>query len=188
MASVDFDFISELEGNRVLEGYVPAPDVSQSGVTVATGIDLGQFDSDTLRAMGVSVALVDKLSPYFGLKKQDAVDALADAPLRLTADEARELDACVKGSFLRDLERRYDGACRACGSNLEFTALSPEQQTVIASVAFQYGVGLDRRTPNFWNQVTTGDWDGALANLRNFGDAYDTRRNKEADLLASALA
>ena len=58
---------------------------------------------------------------------------------------------------------------------------------MIASVSFQYGVALNRRTPNFWWQITNGDWDGALANLRNFGDRYDTRRNKEADLLAPTI-
>ncbi len=44
---------------------------------------------------------------------------------------------------------------------------------VIASVAYQYG-SLSR---------TNRDWQGALENLRDFGDVYDTRRNKEADLL-----
>jgi GH24 family phage-related lysozyme (muramidase) len=57
---------------------------------------------------------------------------------------------------------------------------------VVASVAFQYG-DLSRRTPNFWRQVTSGDWDAALNNLRHFGDKYPTRRNKEADLLAKDL-
>jgi len=51
---------------------------------------------------------------------------------------------------------------------------------VITSVAFQYG-NLATETPNFWRQVTSGDWDGAVGNLRNFGDAYGSRRNREAD-------
>ncbi len=55
-----------------------------------------------------------------------------------------------------------------------------EATTVIASVAFQYG-DLESRTPNFWKQVISGDWEAAEANLRNFGDNYGTRRVKEAD-------
>jgi hypothetical protein len=61
-----------------------------------------------------------------------------------------------------------------------------ECQTVVASVAFQYG-DLSLRTPNFWQQVTTENWQAALANLQDFGDKYPTRRNKEADLLAQWL-
>ncbi len=40
--AIDWDFISSLEGDQRLAGYVPAADVSESGVTIATGVDLGQ--------------------------------------------------------------------------------------------------------------------------------------------------
>jgi hypothetical protein len=53
-------------------------------------------------------------------------------------------------------------------------------------VAFQYG-DLARRTPNFWRQVTEKKWADVIANLRNFGDHYATRRNVEADLLQDWL-
>ena len=68
------------------------------------------------------------------------------------------------------------------GGKALFHDLSDECQTVVASVAFQYG-RLEVATPNFWRQVTTGYWLAALENLRDFGDRYPTRRNKEADLL-----
>ena len=73
-------------------------------------------------------------------------------------------------------------AWNASDASVSFEALAAECQTVIASVAFQYG-NLSTATPNFWRQVTAQDWSGALANLRNFGDRYKTRRAKEADLL-----
>ena len=38
---IDFTFIEKLEGYR-LEGYVPDAENSQSGVTIASGFDLGQ--------------------------------------------------------------------------------------------------------------------------------------------------
>ncbi|TWQ48304.1 pesticin C-terminus-like muramidase, partial [Xanthomonas vasicola] len=56
-------------------------------------------------------------------------------------------------------------------------------QTAIASVAYQYGPGLATATPNFWTQVTTGHWQDAVTNLNDFGDAYDTRRDREAALI-----
>jgi hypothetical protein len=34
-------------------------------------------------------------------------------------------------------------------------------------------------TPTFWRQITTGDWQEAYQNLRNFGDSYPTRRREE---------
>ncbi|WP_393941438.1 pesticin C-terminus-like muramidase, partial [Shewanella sp. S23-S33] len=42
MTQVNFGFISGLEGGPILQGYVPDPKNSNSGVTIATGFDLGQ--------------------------------------------------------------------------------------------------------------------------------------------------
>ena len=75
----------------------------------------------------------------------------------------------------------------AKASGVDFAQLPAPMQTVIASVAFQYG-DLASRTPKFWAQVVARDWSSALANLRNFGDSYGTRRRKEADLLSSQIA
>jgi type VI secretion system secreted protein VgrG len=38
---IDFSFIGQLEGNKT-EGYVPDPENSNSGVTIASGFDIGQ--------------------------------------------------------------------------------------------------------------------------------------------------
>ena len=96
-------------------------------------------------------------------------------------EEAVLIDKEVKSRFARDLERKFNDA-----ATMRYDDLPDGVHTVIASVAFQYG-DLRSRTPNFWRQITTGDWQGAYRNLRNFGDAYATRRNIEADLLKSSL-
>ena len=50
---------------------------------------------------------------------------------------------------------------------------------------FQYGFEKPEvKVKNFWTQVTSGQWDKALSNLRDFKDDYGTRRNSEADLLS----
>ncbi|MCZ6804491.1 MAG: pesticin C-terminus-like muramidase [Proteobacteria bacterium] len=85
-------------------------------------------------------------------------------------------------SAIKQLEERWQAGDPYCN----FEQVGCIRQTVVASVAFQYG-DLESRTPNYWQQVTTGDWPAALYNLRNFGDRYPTRRNKEADLLESWL-
>ena len=58
---------------------------------------------------------------------------------------------------------------------------------VVSSVGFQYGSNLAKATPRFWDAVTNGRWQDAVDELRNFGDSYSTRRNKEADLLQKAI-
>ena len=40
MSNIDWNFISEREGSRILTGYVPDAKGSKSGVTIATGFDL----------------------------------------------------------------------------------------------------------------------------------------------------
>jgi len=177
--NIDFNFICELEGFE-LNGYVPDPDNSNSGVTIASGFDLSQRSKDELVSMlGASLGL--KLAEYSGKTKFQAVNYLKRFPLSITKEEAEQIN---KASHQQSIDRLASAwnECAYC----EFSSLPANKATVVSSVAFQYG-SLARRTPHFWRQVTSGDWNGALKNLRDFGDKYSTRRNKEADLLEGAL-
>lgn len=179
---IDFDFISKLEGNS-LHGYVPDPENSQSGVTIASGFDLGQCSLQDIEVESTfNIYLVEKLSPYLGMKKSEAESFLKDNPLEITEHECTIINAYTHSTAEKRLRHAWDSSL----STVKFDNLSGPCKTVIASVSFQYG-DLARRTPNFWKQVTTSDWQGALSNLRNFGDSYSTRRKKEADLLESWL-
>lgn len=175
---INFNFISKLEG-RSLTGCVPDPENSKSGVTFAGGYDLGQRQVKDLA--GLPDSLIKKFSPYLGLIKNDAVFILNKIPLTITEDECD-----IVNEFAHKESVEYLLTLWNRDSKIPFSSLSDECQTVVASVAFQYG-NLSKWCPNFWRQVTTGDWCGALANLRNFGDKYPTRRNKEAGLLESRL-
>ena len=178
---IDFNFISNLEGGRKTEGYVQDPEGSRSGVTIATGVDLGQMGEIDLSRLNLSPDLKDRLRPYLGRIKFEAVSLLENIPLQVTPAEAELIDKEVKSRFVRGLERKFNQT-----ANTVFEGLPDGVQTVIASVTFQYG-DLRSATPNFWRQITIGDWQGAYQNLRNFGDSYSTRRNKEADLLKASL-
>jgi GH24 family phage-related lysozyme (muramidase) len=180
--SVDFDFIHELEGAKATHAYVPDSEGSDSGVTIASGFDLGQRRLNDLKALGLSDDLCERCAPFLGLKKQDAVEKLLEQPLTVTDAEARAIDEAVRRQHLNRLISSFDAA-----SDVAFSELDQAKQTVIASVSFQYGSALGKRAPNFWRQITEGDWGGALANLRAFGDRYPTRRNKEADRLAESI-
>lgn len=179
--NIDWDFISSLEGTRILEGYVPDPDGSKSGVSIATGFDIGQNSVSDLNNLALSAALVTKLTPYVELKGQAAVTKLKETPLTITEDEAKEIDKKVKAKSVDTLRGRYDSAPDNT-NHIKFDDLASQAQTVIASVHFQYG-NLGTKTPKFWKAVATQDWTEAVKLLRNFGDRYPTRRGKEADLL-----
>ena len=182
ITSVDWEFISAREGGQRLEAYVPEPEVSQSGVTVATGVDLGQRSASDIDNLDIPDTLKAKLKPYAGVIKQAAKKLLAENPLEITKTEADALDKAVKQKALDELIGRYDAAT----TGKKFSELPSGAQTVIASVAFQYG-NLATETPKFWKMVTEQRWADAVAELRDFGDAYPTRRKLEADLLQKAL-
>ena len=50
---IDYSFLSELEGGSKINGYLPAVGVSKSGVTIATGFDLGQRNESDLKNPGL---------------------------------------------------------------------------------------------------------------------------------------
>lgn len=182
---IDWSFIETLEGWE-RRGYVPPDDDGPvaSGVTIGPGVDLGQWSAEQLRRRGVPAALIDRLRPYLG-KRGAAARAIA-GDLVLDEIAIEQLARPIRRAILDALVSRYDRAARAAGF-MRFAALPPAMQTVIASVGFQYGPALYLATPNFWRQVTTGRIADAVANLRAFGDAYQPRRDIEADHIAAIL-
>ncbi len=179
--AIDWSFISSEEGGQQLDAYVPLPDTSQSGVTIGTGFDIGQRTEAEIDQLDVPERLKQKLKPYCGLRRDLAVQALAQAPLTIAPREAAQLDRAVKAAATDELRIAYDGAIAA--GCVSFDELSAPAQTAIASVAFQYGSNLQERTPRFWQAVTIQDWRAAIAELRDFKDRFPSRRGREADLL-----
>lgn len=97
--NIDYKFLSQLEGGSKTGGYVPAAVVSKSGVTIATGFDLGQRNEADLKRLGLSITLTTKLKPYLGKKAKDAQTLLKKSPLTITAVQASEIDKAVKKSI-----------------------------------------------------------------------------------------
>lgn len=177
--NVDFDFIKEQEGFK-LDGYVPVDKdtnipLGESGVTIASGFDLGQRGLKDLSGLPENIQI--KLKPYLGLKKEFAQKKLKELPISITNDEAMIVNQVAKADAMSKLEKQWKEK-----TGTDFSSLPRNQATPIASVAFQYG-DLAKKTPNFWNQVTSNDWEGAKKNLANFKDSYGSRRKKELDYL-----
>lgn len=186
---IDHAFIDAREGFETV-AYVPihpngAP-IGKSGATIGAGVDLGQWtEAQLLRRLGPD-PMIGLLRPYLGLRGWDAVRALESAPLTLTERQARALTKSIRRDLEEALVAMYDKAAKRLGG-LRWAVLPGPCQTVVMSVAYQYGPMLVRETPNFWAQVTAGRWADAHRNLLDFKDDYPTRRRKEAEHLAPVL-
>ena len=172
MSNIDFDFILKQEGFET-KGYVPDAENSKSGVTIASGFDLGARKESDLT--GLPKDIIDILKPFLGFQGAEASEIAPN--LEVTEDQAKIINEFAKSEAITRLKSKWENA-----TGTSFDDLSTEQATVLASVAFQYG-DLESRTPNFWKQTTSGDWVGAYKNLLKFGDRYTSRRLDEAALL-----
>lgn len=175
---INYDFIGrQFEGVKLV-GYVPPLDGGkiESGVSIADGFDIGQRSTDEI-ADAFDLALSLKLAPYCEVTGEEAVKLLSRMPLTITEKECSTISEYSHKQATEALLHDWYKY-----SKVSFATLTNEAQTVIASVAFQYG-DLPSRCPNFWKQAITQDWEGMLKNLWNFGDAYETRRRQEYILL-----
>ncbi len=172
MSNIDFDFILKQEGFET-KGYVPDAENSKSGVTIASGFDLGARKLSDLK--GLPQDIIDLLSPFLGFQGAEASEIAPN--LVVSEDQAKIINEFAKSEAITNLKTKWENA-----TGTSFDDLGTEQATVLASVAFQYG-DLESRTPNFWKQTTSGDWVGAYKNLLKFGDRYTSRRLDEAALL-----
>ncbi len=119
--AIDTAFISALEGGQQLKGYVPNPEKSNSGVTIATGVDLGAMSEADLTGLGLSDGLTATLKPYVGKRKKAATDYLAAHPLAIAKADADALDTAVKKKATAALVAKYDKAVGPSGT--KFAAL-----------------------------------------------------------------
>lgn len=193
MGQINFDFIKQNEGKAISKGYIPTNKdgsiLGQSGVTIASGFDLGQQDMTSIS--GLPKELQDKLIPYLGAKKDKAVSKLKETGgLQLTDDEVSQIDMMAKEQYSNRIKESYN---KLTGKN--FDELPSNLQTVIADVQFQYGTNYGR-TPKFAGIIqeiadNPSDINAYMKlenELRNFGDDYKTRRGKEADLIKDQIS
>lgn len=120
---------------------------NRSGVTVGSGVDLGQKqEADYRGALAKaaknkrfhtpeeSTALSDKLKPYMNLTRTDACQYLIKNPLTLTDDD---LDFMNYQSFMAHTDDTIDNYEKNTGKS--WGDLSKEEQTAIFSYVYQHG-------------------------------------------------
>lgn len=188
---------SGVEGRRQTRAYVPARPhnftgakrqsprqftaIGASGVTIATGVDLGQTSAAELAAYGLEPGLGLRLAPWLGLKRQAAIDKLARMPLTISGDLAARLDRAVHEGYLR----RHVRPAFEKASGASFDSLPREAQAVIFSCCFQKGCrGVASDWPILWGSLIRQDWQAASHELLTGFRQYVGRRRKEGLLLA----
>ena len=185
---INFDYIRSVlerfEGKGIARGYVPCKNnvpLGVSGVTVGTGVDLGQQTAAGLLDMGVPHSIVIKFLPYIGLKTAAAVKAIQMQPLNLTAAEVKALDDVVIARYVRDIEARYNRDNPA----QKFSYTPPEAQAVTVSILYQRGLGFINRSGAWWHHMQSGNWPAAAAWLCDpaNGGGYHPRRKAEGEIL-----
>lgn len=168
----------------MLQAYVPDPRGSDSGVTVASGFDLGARNTHDLSRLGIKVELLNKLKPYLGLKGLNALEKIKHNPLNISTTDCAFIDNALKTHFISSFSLKYNQAITS--KSLKFQELPWQAQTVMISVAFQYG-NLCTETPQFWEALTAQDWVKTISILEDFKDKYKPRRLREAALLKEAF-
>jgi GH24 family phage-related lysozyme (muramidase) len=196
---IDQEFILGQEGFET-DGYVPVEGkgsnytaisgsgkiAGNSGVTIASGLDLGQRDN--LDDLNLPEDIKEKLIPYLGLKKEDAVNKLREMPLTLTEEEALSVKEATESSYYNLAESKFNK--NKYGK--EFTDLPPSVQTALYSLVYNTGtIG-----PNTLDKASNdNDYSDLLEELRNYykeGSEADTgfqgqRRRLEADYIEQNL-
>lgn len=174
-------------------GYVPINPkngevLGRSGVTFGAGIDLGSKSKTSLEFL--PIAVLAKLGPYIGLRRNLAACAVIERPLVLSSNERNQLIDAVTDETIKNVSKNYNYA--RVKDALPFASLPRGIRTAIVSVWYQFGY--PSAYPKFWGLVTSNDWVGAVKELRNFykrpgkqerGDLR--RRNDEADIIEATL-
>ena len=73
---IEFSAVSAAEGHQRLRAYLPLNKkkqvVGNSGITIATGFDIGQYDGTQIKNFKFPKALENKLLPFVAAKREDA--------------------------------------------------------------------------------------------------------------------
>ncbi|HEV2674468.1 MAG TPA: pesticin C-terminus-like muramidase [Aliidongia sp.] len=199
---INFAFLGEWEGGQYLRGYVPfdkkGVTAGQSGMTIATGFDIGQINEKELQKYGLPANVVKECKPFtshkFGgmTKVQVAKWVLSTAPVPVvTKAEADQIDLAVHGQKLASAIKSWDGSPRKPGVPT-FVGLPVTWQTVLFSRTFHQGEGMPHTSlaKPFYGAATSGKWKDAVTALRNYAvtpEWYKARVRKEADFLETDM-
>ena len=153
-----------------------------SGVTIATGVDLGQTGRATLVGYGLAAEYADLYLPYYGKKRDEALSALHEKPLIVSEECAKATDTALHTGYLQGVIRRYNQD----GPKTPFESLPREAQAAIFSLLYQNGCsGGPKKNPGAWQSLVAGNWVKAAGVFMAASQwqGYQDRRKSEGKLL-----
>lgn len=184
---IDLQFIKSLEGGQRLKGYVPqeaGKPIGVSGVTIASGVDLGQMSKEELKYLPISETLKLKLRLYTDVEGPVGILLLNERPLTITQEEADQLDEAIYSKTVGTLVRLYNKF-----STIPFCEIPNKAKTALASIAINRGPhfgAIGGAYTDIWTASTKQDWKGTKTVLNFFPTTQKwlkKRRMREAELL-----
>lgn len=161
-----------------IDGFKP---IGVSGVTVATGLDLGQQGEAELRNYGLDETLRDKLRPYLGRKCYGALRALQSEPLRLSDAECDAISLGVHAEYTRRTRSMFNAR-----GLMSFDDMPPQAQAVAVSLVYSLG-SPQRFYPAIWNALLAGNYAEAANCLCSDFTGYDAARRRDEGALLKTI-
>lgn len=141
-------------------------ELNKSGVTIASGYDLGQTSIAEMRSYGLPESLIAKCAPYIGKKRLDALNAIIARPLILTDSEIDIVNRSVMSKKARECIFSWDHRVmkeeRKTRPNAPlFHEMTSNQQTVVFSRYYHEGRGWadNRHNQPIYDAMMQNDWD-----------------------------
>lgn len=165
--------------NPVCAGKNVGDAIGKSGVTVGTGVDLGQMNEYDLKRLKLPENINITLKPYLG-KRGAAAQKLSK--LQLTSTDAKILSDRIKDKIISIIIKRYEEK-----SGKVFNSLSTNIQTAVVDYFYQFGQNSMLVQPHkkLWDSLITSDWEKVIEFL-NTQEQYKERRKGEADLIRNS--
>lgn len=162
---------------------------NNSGLTIGYGVDLKSKSAEWLSSSGITPSLYNQLAPYAGLSGS-IVDQMLASGSPITASNS-DIDLLYNKAYAENYAQAtnlYNQAEAANSLNLSFTQLPAALQTVIMDVGYQ--TPQISAYPNFFQDITNGQWDAAATELQNFYGAGSTtaRFLDDAALIRAAIS
>lgn len=199
--NVDFAYLGRWEGGQYLRGYVPFMKdgvvAGKSGLTIATGFDIGQKTEAQLADLDLDPELIVLLTPFANLRfpklaRAGVLKAISNrGPIpTVTKEQADAIDATVHGEHL-DAAIASWNTRRAKGVPA-FKELPSAWQTVLFSRTFHQGSGMPNTAvaKPFYEAARTGKWAEAVTALGSYAvkeEWYKARVSAEAALLRTDI-
>jgi hypothetical protein len=204
---VNWGFIQRNEGGYYPYTYALPPKYNKtthqytyyknSGITVATGVDLGQHTYNDLLGWGLTPDQITPIAPFLNggqsdgstLKGQAAWDwTQNNPPVKISDEVGMLLDLGAENETYTRVQRVYNNY----SDNNNFSDLPGQAKTVLLDIAYQHGPSgiLNVNSDSLAFDISNGDYASAVSDLKVYeksgaGKPYSSRVDSDIRMLQS---